>query len=246
MARSVADLVLAYDVMQGRDTEDPAQAPRAVEKLGGVVAQGVAGLRIAIAAGYFHGGATRNCLEAVQEAATALGATSVIELPDPALARSAAYMITASEGAALHIPRLRQDAAGFDPDTRDRFLAGALMPAAFVQQAQKLRRRFAAQMAEVFAEWDVLLAPATPVSAPLIGQKDMQLGAATVPVRANLGIYTQPFSFIGLPVVLAPICRAGALPVGVQIIAAPWHEDQALRVVAALERLGVVGPARPG
>ena len=56
-----------------------------------------------------------------------------------------------------------------------------------------------------------------------------------MPVRANLGIYTQPISFIGLPVVAVPVPLA-PLPIGVQIIAAPWREDVALRIAHALER----------
>jgi aspartyl-tRNA(Asn)/glutamyl-tRNA(Gln) amidotransferase subunit A len=60
-----------------------------------------------------------------------------------------------------------------------------------------------------------------------------------MPVRPYLGVYTQPLSFIGLPIVAAPVRPGGGLPIGVQIIAAPWHEAEALRVAATLERAGV-------
>ena len=63
-------------------------------------------------------------------------------------------------------------------------------------------------------------------------------------VRANLGIYTQPISFIGLPVVAVPVPLA-PMPIGVQIIAAPWREDVALRIAHALEQAGVVAATRP-
>ena len=60
-------------------------------------------------------------------------------------------------------------------------------------------------------------------------------------VRPNIGIYTQPISFIGLPVVAVPVWTEGErLPIGVQVIAPPWREDLALRVARALERDGVV------
>jgi 1-carboxybiuret hydrolase len=65
-----------------------------------------------------------------------------------------------------------------------------------------------------------------------------------MPVRANIGIHTQPISFIGLPVVAVPV-PLGPMPIGVQIIAAPWREDIALRVAYALERSGVVSAPRP-
>ncbi len=61
----------------------------------------------------------------------------------------------------------------------------------------------------------------------------------TLPVRANIGVFTQPISFIGLPVVAAPIRLDAGLPLGVQVIAAPWREDLALRVAHHLERMGV-------
>jgi len=57
-------------------------------------------------------------------------------------------------------------------------------------------------------------------------------------VRANIGIHTQPISFIGLPVVAVPV-PLQPMPIGVQVIAAPWREDIALRVAYALAHMGV-------
>ena len=68
--------------------------------------------------------------------------------------------------------------------------------------------------------------------------------ASTLPVRPNLGIYTQPISFIGLPVVAVPV-PLKPLPIGVQIITAPWKEDIALRIAQSLEEQGVVSAPRP-
>ena len=168
---------------------------------------------------------------------------SGVDLPDAARARAAAYVITAAEGAALHLERLRTSPAAFDPAVRDRLLAGALVPAVLVTQAQKLRRQFHDDVLALFATVDVILAPATPCTAPLLGQQSFEIDGVAVPVRANLGLFTQPISFIGLPVVAAPVFGAG-LPVGVQVIAAPWREDLALRVARVLERDGVC-QARP-
>jgi len=70
------------------------------------------------------------------------------------------------------------------------------------------------------------------------------LDGVELPVRANIGIHTQPISFIGLPVVTVPV-PLEPMPIGVQIIAAPWREDVALRVAAALERQGVASAPRP-
>jgi aspartyl-tRNA(Asn)/glutamyl-tRNA(Gln) amidotransferase subunit A len=90
---------------------------------------------------------------------------------------------------------------------------------------------------------DVLLAPATPCRAPKLGQKTFVLDGKELLVRPNLGVFTQPISFIGLPVVAVPVPLA-PLPIAVQIIAAPWREDVALRIAHALEAQGVVAAPR--
>ena len=93
----------------------------------------------------------------------------------------------------------------------------------------------------LFRDVDILLAPATPCRAPRLEQTTFVLDGREMLVRPNIGLFTQPISFIGLPVVAAPVWTEGEkLPIGVQIIAAPWREDLALRVAWALERDGVV------
>jgi aspartyl-tRNA(Asn)/glutamyl-tRNA(Gln) amidotransferase subunit A len=241
-ARSVEDLALAYDAMQGPEAADPACAQRPLEATLPGLDTGVEGLRIAVAGGYFAQGGAPECFAAVAAVAKALGADKTVELPEAARARSAGYLITAAEGAALHMDRLRARPQDFDPDTRDRLFAGALIPAATVLKAQRFRAWFRARVLELFQHVDVVLAPAVPCRAPRIGQKMMQLAGVDTPVRANIGLFTQPISFIGLPVCAVPVWTEGeALPLGVQIIAPPWREDIALRVARALERQGVVG-----
>ena len=153
-------------------------------------------------------------------------------------------MITAAEGASLHLDRLRQRAKDFDPAVRDRLIAGAMVPATAVNRAQKFRRWYRERVLALFEEVDAILAPATPCTAPHIGQETFRLDGVEMPVRPNLGIYTQPISFIGLPVVAVPIPLA-PLPIGVQVIAAPWREDVALRIAYALERAGVAAAPKP-
>ena len=240
-ARSVGDLAAAYDAMQGPDTRDPACAQLAVEPAAPQIERGAAGLRVAVLGGHFAGSAAARA--AVATAARALGAARVVEIPEAARARAAAFVITAAEGANLHLANLKTRAGDFDPMTRDRFLAGALVPAAWVIQAQRFRSWYREQALAVFRDVDILLAPATPCEAPPIGQETIEIDGQPVPARPFLGVYTQPLSFIGLPVVAAPLRLGGALPIGVQIVAAPWRETDALRVAAALERAGITNAA---
>jgi 1-carboxybiuret hydrolase len=244
LARSTRDLALAYDAMQGHDPDDPVCVDRPGEPVVPLIARGSEGLRIAIAGGYFRAGAFPEARTALDRVAAALGVAGEIELPEARRARAAAYVITAAEGGALHLARLRMRARDFDPAVRDRLIAGALIPAAHVAKAQKFRRWYREQVLTLFGEVDALLAPATPCTAPLIGQQTFVLDGIELPVRANLGVFTQPISFIGLPVVTVPV-PLKPLPIGVQIIAAPWREDIALRIAHALEEAGVVGASRP-
>ena len=243
-ARHTSDLALAYDAMQGPDPDDAACTPRAAEPVTPLLTQDIGSLRVAIAGGYFQNNVFPEAVEAVGRVVKALGATRRIEIPEAARARAAAYVISATEGASLHLDRLRRRPDDFDPAVRDRLLAGAMVPAALVDRAQKFRRWYRAQMLELFRTVDVILAPATPCVAPKLRQVNFVLDGVELPVRANIGIHTQPISFIGLPVVAVPV-PLEPMPIGVQIIAAPWREDIALRVAYALERMGVVSAPQP-
>lgn len=243
-ARSVADLALAYDAMQGPDADDGACTTRGLEPVTPLLDESISGLRFAIAGGHFQKNVFPEAVEAVSRVAKALGATQVVDIPEASRARAAAYVITTTEGASLHLDRLRKRPNHFDPAVRDRLIAGAMVPAPLVDRAQKFRRWYRAQLAEIFKSIDVLLAPATPCTAPKLGQVNFNLDGVELPVRANIGIHTQPISFIGLPVVAVPV-PLEPLPIGVQIICAPWREDIALRVAHALEKMGVVAAPAP-
>jgi aspartyl-tRNA(Asn)/glutamyl-tRNA(Gln) amidotransferase subunit A len=244
LARSARDLALAYDAMQGPDPEDPVCTIRAPEPVLPGLGNGIGGLRIAVAGGYFERGAGPEAISALATVAKALGADKRIELPEAGRARAAAFVITTSEGGALHLDRLGTRAGDFDPATRDRLIAGAMVPASLVTKAQKFRRWYREQVLQLFDRYDAILAPATPMTAPKLGQQMMMLEGAEVPLRANIGIYTQPISFIGLPVVCVPL-PLRPLPIGVQIIAAPWREDIALRIAHHLEGAQVAQAPRP-
>ncbi len=242
-ARTVEDLALAYDAMQGPDPGDPACAQRAVEPVAPQLARGATGLRIAVLGGWFREQALPEALAAVDAAAQALGTQRLVEWPEVERARAAAFLITCAEGGALHLPELRTRAHDFDPMTRARFLANALLPAAWAVQAHRLRHWFARRVARIFETVDVLIAPATPCVAPAIGTEWLEIAGQRLPARASLGLLTQPVSCIGLPVATVPLwghsAEAPQLPIGLQLIAAPWREDHALRVAAELASRGL-------
>jgi 1-carboxybiuret hydrolase len=240
-ARSVQELAATYDVLQGTDPADPAAAVREIEPVSPTLSRGIADLRIGVAAGYFETAGMPEVFEAVWKVAGSLGVTQRIELPGVPNARAAATIMTATEGAELHLPDLRNRLQDFDPNTRHLFLAGAMVPAAWYVRAQRFRRQFCADIAQLFEKFDVILAPATPYPTFPIGQFMVKIGSTDYLAAAHLGVFTQPFSFAGLPVIAAPVVRQpGSLPLGIQIVAAHWREDLAFRVAMAAEQSGAV------
>lgn len=240
LADSVQSLVLAYDALQSPDPLDPGCHALSLQPVGDL-SQGVDGLRVGILGGYFHDCASVPAREALATAAKALGASDWVEWHDAALGRAAAFIISAAEGGSLHWADLRSRVDEFEPLSVDRFIAGALMPAHWYVRAQRFRRVYRDKVNALFKDWDVLLAPATPVSATPIGSECIDINGTQYPTRPSLGLLTQPISLAGCPVVAAPLWPAGTqgLPIGVQIIAAPWREDLALRAAYALQSAGL-------
>lgn len=242
MARTTADLALAYDAVQGPSGRDHACVRRPIEPVFPTLTAAPRGLRAGILRGWFEAPCTPEVLarrDRVAAALADLGAVVDCPLDGAEFGRAAAYLITNAESSALHLPRLRREAAAYDPDTRDRFLAGALLPAAWMVRAHQVRHWWLETALAAFRDVDVLIAPATPVPAPPIGTRKLALGGRDVPLRPYLGLLAQPFSCIGLPVVTVPVFAPHEVPAGVQIVAPPWREDLALRVAHWLEGMGV-------
>jgi AtzE family amidohydrolase len=239
-ARSVSDLAAVYDALLGYDEEDPVCMPREQQAVSQTLSQGIGDLRIGVAAGaHYEDYLLPGVREAVDAVCECLNAKTRIEMPDPARARFASFIITSAESSNLHFPALKTRPADFDPLTRERLLAGALLPAHWVTQAQRFRRWYRDQVLALFERTDIIIAASTAFTATPIGQNMVKLNGQEMPLRPSLGLLTQPISFVGLPVVSVPVGSADGMPSGIQIIAAPWKEADAFRVAAYLEKAGL-------
>ena len=241
IASSLEGLALAYDALQSPDPLDAGCHALEIQPVLPLAGTGIDGLRVGVLGGYFHDHASPAAREVVALAAKTLGAKEEVIWPDAALARSAAFIITASEGGSLHLNDLRTRADEFEPLSVDRFMAGALQPADWTIRAHRVRCMYRDKVNALFKDWDILLTAATPVSAPMIGTEWLHINGIQHPARAAMGLLTQPISFAGCPVVAAPMwpTQTGGLPIAVQVIAAPWREDLAFRAAKVLERAGV-------
>jgi aspartyl-tRNA(Asn)/glutamyl-tRNA(Gln) amidotransferase subunit A len=221
---SIADMRLVWGVLAdaaGADTREP---------------------RLARLGGRFRENADPDQLAAIDAIAPD---APVIELPDVVRARSAAVLITAFEGGALHRTALARDAMAFDPQVRDRLLAGALLPDALYERAQAFRAEFVERVLEAIGGFDILLAPAAPCVAPPIADPVITIDGESHPARADLGIHTQPVTFAGLPSLAVPLLRPGRLPLGLQLIGHPYREATLFDFAETLEAAGFTGVSAP-
>lgn len=225
-ARTAADLTAAYAAL----------APHFTAHTGALARS-----RCARLGGYFDDGLLAEARGAVDAVCAALGANAVVKLAHARQAREAAFIITAAEAGELHAARLRERAGDYDPATRDRLIAGALMPAAWYVRAQRFRSFFRSEIAAAFASHDVLIAAATPYPATAIGARTIVIDGIETEIRPNVGVFTQPITLAGVPVVTVPVVERGALPVGVQLIGRPGSESMLLALAEDLERRGATG-----
>ncbi len=241
LARSVEDAALVLETMAGHDPLDPASANRPVPPLR-EAAQGasVEGMRIALARDYSLGGCAPTVRAGVEDAARrlqALGATIVeIDLPSMDAAFTAHLAILVSEFATVFGDRLESlGEAAFGSDVATLLAAGLDAPARGYLAGQRIRQRFARDVARAMADVDCLLTPATAIPAPLAGEHTSAVEGGTTDTTLALIRYTIPFDMTGQPCVVLPVGLADGLPIAAQLVAHPFQDATAIRAAAALE-----------
>ena len=233
MARSAGDAALLYQVIAGYDPLDPASVERPVEPV--PQAGSLRGLRVALAGGAFFSRAGEEVLEAVGAAARLfedLGArVETVELDEAREAARANGLMTPADAAAFHRRRLEQEPQGFGEDVLRRLQAGAAFSSGEYSLARRTQAEFRRRMERFFSEYDLLLTPATPIAAPPIQGPD------AVEQARLLTRFTAPFNLSGLPALSLPCgFTAAGLPLGLQMVAAPWQEARLLAAAQAYEQ----------
>ena len=212
LARSVADLARAYDAMQGPDPADPAACDRPAEPVAGMLDAASAGLRIAAARRLFSRAVRRRrrCAAVDARRRGAAASTATVELPEAAIGRARRPMSSPRPRARRCISTGCAPAPDdFDPDVRDRLIAGAMLPGAVVVAGAEVPPLVPRARRGCSTTVDAILAPATPCARRRSARRPSCWTAQEMLVRPNIGIYTQPISFIGLPVVAVPVSTAG-------------------------------------
>jgi aspartyl-tRNA(Asn)/glutamyl-tRNA(Gln) amidotransferase subunit A len=251
MTRTVRDAALMLEVVAGHDPHDATSSPRPVGALLAALERPPAGIRVAVPENYYFDGVTPEVRAAVEAAARVLASLGVrmqtLRLPDPAILNDVANILARSESAAIHARVARDRPHELGAAVRSRLEVGFHISAHDYLQAGRLRARLAREfVAEVFAETDVVLAPAIPEAPPAL---DAVTSGAVDEIVRRMGRFsrlTRPFNVLGLPVVAVP-CGASAdgRPLGLQIVGRPFDEATVLRLAHAYEQVTEWHTRRP-
>lgn len=234
MARRVKDLAILLQVIAGYDPEDASSVQAPVDDYLSEIDFGVRGWRIALAQDDYFANSDPEIEQMVGAAARVfvdLG-SSLHERPFPG-ARQAAQangQMVIADAAVFHRERLQSLPDDFGVDVRQRLMNGAALGLSEYIQARRAQTLLRRQFETFFDSYDLLLAPTTPISAPLIEGPD------ALEMAGKLTRFTAPFNLTGLPAISIPCGFTSAgLPVGLQIVARSWAEARLLRAAQAFE-----------
>jgi aspartyl-tRNA(Asn)/glutamyl-tRNA(Gln) amidotransferase subunit A len=244
LARTVGDAYRMLQLIAGPDGKDTTCRETPL----GAITDDIAALRIGIGAGPFAEGLSTEVAAAMSEAIKAFepatARVAAIDMPDFDAVAELANVVAMAEAGAAHFDWLRDRAGDYGPQVGMRLAQALAMPAPIYIRALQIRAVMLRQFLDlVFADCDVLVVPAMPFLPPLAADVDVGAGAKMNTVISDMTKFTRPFSYLGLPVVTLPGGRSqDGLPVGLQIVAAPWREDLAASVAIHLERVLALGP----
>ena len=242
MTRSARDCALMLSAIAGYDPADPTTSVLPVPDYGAALTGDVKGLRVGLLRAHFTDAAAADVRAAVEASAKQLeqagAVVDEVNLTQVMHVATGSAAIVASEALAYHAPWMRSRPQDYQPDVRERLRLGAFVNGARYVRAQQIRALVAREVDEALARRDVLLAPATPLVAPVLGERETALGDGPSDVRAALLRCARPFNFSGHPACAAPCgFSPGGLPIGLQIVGRPFDEATVLRVVDAYQRM---------
>jgi aspartyl-tRNA(Asn)/glutamyl-tRNA(Gln) amidotransferase subunit A len=242
MTRSARDCALMLGAIAGYDPADATTSVLPVPDYSAALTGDVKGVRVGVLRAHFTDGAAPDVRAAVDQAAKELeragAVVDAVNLTQVTHVATASAAIVASEALAYHTAWMRTRAHDYQPDVRERLRLGAFVTGAHYVRSQQIRALVTREVDEALARRDVLLAPATPLAAPVLGERQTTLGDGPSDVRAALLSCTRPFNFSGHPACAAPCgFTAGGLPIGLQVVGRPFDEATVLRVVDAYQRI---------
>lgn len=140
-------------------------------------------------------------------------------------------VMTQADGAAFHRERLKEHPDWFGADVRQRLETGAGFTSSEYVLARRTQTEIRRRCELLFEEYDVLLLPSTPITAPVLE------GENAVERARQLTRFTAPFNLTGLPALSVPCgFSSEGLPIGLQIVSRAWNESGVLRAGYAYQQ----------
>jgi aspartyl-tRNA(Asn)/glutamyl-tRNA(Gln) amidotransferase subunit A len=250
MTRSAADAALMLGTMAGYDAADASSSVLPVPDYLAALTGEVKGLRVGLLRRFFMDGAAAAVRAAVEAAANTLARAGAdvdeVSLEQVTLVPAASTAIVGAEALAYHAGWLRTRGAEYDPDVARRLRSNAFIGGAHYVRAQQVRGLVRDEIDAALARRDVLLAPSTPIVAPVVEERRVALGDGSADVRAALIRFTRPFNLSGHPACAVPCgFTDGGLPIGMQLVGRPFDEATVLRAADAFQRLTDFHVRRP-
>ncbi len=241
MTRTAADCALLLGSMAGYDPKDASTSVLPVPDYGAALTGDVKGLRVGLLRAYFLESADPEVASAVEAAAQTLRRLGAVvddaQIEHVGHVPAASFAVLAAEALAYHAGWLRTRSSEYGRDVIDRLRLGVAVSGADYVRGQQVRGLVRGAVDQALARRDVLLAPATPIAAPTLGQTDVVIRGQTVDVRASLIRFTRPFNLSGHPACSVPCgMTASGLPVGMQLVGRPFDEATVLRAADAWQR----------
>ncbi len=228
ITRTVSDAGIALEAMM--DGAPPRPAPASCQYI-----------TIGLAENFYFSQVSAEVRDAVHKAAQAaerLGARVVpVKVPDIDALNDVGRIILLAEASALYEPYMnrRED---FGADVLALLDQGRMVPATDYVNAQRIRKMLVAEFHALFSTIDCLFTPATPTTAPLIGQKQVELDGETMDTRLATTSLVRGINVLGFPALAMPCGEsAQGLPIGLQMVGRPFEERLLLALGEELESL---------
>ncbi len=259
MTRTVKDNALLLQAIAGVDERDSSSSKEEVPNYAEALTGDIKGLKIGVPKEYFGEGVSEDVKQATKEALNTLASLGAIveevSLPHSEYALPAYYFITSAEASSnlarydgVHYGYRSENATNLDeiyrksraeafgPEVKRRILLGTYTLGAknyesVYKKAQRARMLVAQDFVKAFEQYDVLIGPAAPTTAPTLGAKDID-----IVTKYMSDVLTVPINLAGLPSMSVPCGFANGLPIGLQIIGNHFSEETIYKIGHAFEQ----------